>query len=519
MAFQLNKKNYFEDHGVNIMVFDDIYPAGHQSGVSILMHGKRVATNGDVRFEQTPGQWQPVPKQQNRVVDHEKNQITTTLSYPDMQAHLHGFNPIIYPDFEFNYDVIVTGSGDVIDIVVNLDRPIAPEFAGKLCFNLELFPGELFGKPWMMDDRSGIFPVQPNGPTKIQSGNYAHTGKMKPISDAKADRERLAGYNKGYSPIRADDLVSLPYACGHSFTVRPDDALSRFTVKSEDAELKLYDGRLNHNNGWFVLSSEIPQNKTKNAIHWTIRPNVDESWCYAPVVQVSQIGYHPDQPKKAVVELDARDESRSKVMLKKLTTEGYQDVKELPSTEWGNFLRYNYLVCDFSDVTEEGIYIVTYGDHISGNFRISKDVYDRGVWQPVLEYFLPVQMCHMRVNEKYRVWHGHCHHDDARMAPSDYEQFDGAAQCADNMTKYNAGDHIEGLNAGGWHDAGDFDLRIESQTGEMYKLAAAFEEFDAYVDETTIDQQNHIVEIHQPDGKNDVLQQVEHGALSVVGGY
>ena len=31
--------------------------------------------------------------------------------------------------------------------------------------------------------------------------------------------------------------------------------------------------------------------------------------------------------------------------------------------------------------------------------------------------FLPVQMCHVRVNERYRVWHDACHLDDARMAP------------------------------------------------------------------------------------------------------
>ena len=28
-----------------------------------------------------------------------------------------------------------------------------------------------------------------------------------------------------------------------------------------------------------------------------------------------------------------------------------------------------------------------------------------------------------------------------------------------------------------------------------------------------------MVEIHQPDGKPDMLQQIEHGALSIVGGY
>jgi hypothetical protein len=30
------------------MVFEDIYPEGHQGGVEIIQHGVRVATNGDV---------------------------------------------------------------------------------------------------------------------------------------------------------------------------------------------------------------------------------------------------------------------------------------------------------------------------------------------------------------------------------------------------------------------------------------------------------------------------------------
>lgn len=57
---------YFRNAGVNVMAFDDIYPEGHQSGVSILMHGRRIATNGDLRFEPTPGQWQPIPRQLGR---------------------------------------------------------------------------------------------------------------------------------------------------------------------------------------------------------------------------------------------------------------------------------------------------------------------------------------------------------------------------------------------------------------------------------------------------------------------
>ena len=63
-GFILDEKlGYFKNNGVDVMAFDDFYPAGHQSGITIIMHGNRVATCGDIRFEQTPGQWQPTPRQ------------------------------------------------------------------------------------------------------------------------------------------------------------------------------------------------------------------------------------------------------------------------------------------------------------------------------------------------------------------------------------------------------------------------------------------------------------------------
>ena len=78
---------------------------------------------------------------------------------------------------------------------------------------------------------------------------------------------------------------------------------------------------------------------------------------------------------------------------------------------------------------------------------------------------------------------------------------------------------VPGLNAGGWHDAGDYDLRVELQMGTVWLLARMVEEFGLDTDVTTIDQQRRLVEIHEPDGRNDALQQVEHGLLSVLGGY
>ena len=494
--FKLNTSGYFQNQGVDVMAFDDIYPEGHQGGLGIIMHGNRVATNGDLRLEATPGQWQPVPLQGDRQVDSSANTIRVSLSYPD-SSRMSGFNPMIYPDLHLNYTVTVKGEGPSIVVTVDLDRPVPAEFIGRVGFNFELYPGDLFGKPWMMDGKSGIFPRQPNGPTVT-------------VEERGMDN---------YNPIRADEIIGAPYAVGKRFVVTPNDPYRKLTIESEGAGLKLYDGRMNQNNGWFVVRSEVPAGKTREAIKWVITPNVVPGWLYSPVIQTSQVGYLPSEPKAAVVELDKRDQKRVDAQLYRITADGEELVRTAAAKEWGPFLRYNYLKLDFSDVTEEGLYQVRYGQSVSSVFRIAPDVYDRGAWQPVLEYFLPVQMCHMRVNEKYRVWHNFCHLDDARMAPVNLNHFDGYAQGPSTLTKYRPGDVVPGLNIGGWHDAGDFDLRVESQSGEAYILALAYEAFHVNYDVTSVNQHTHITEIHQPDGKPDMLQQVENGVLSVVGAY
>lgn len=539
--FELTDNGYFKSHGVDIMAFSDFYPAGHQAGVGLIMNGKRIATNGDVRFEPTPGQWQPVPKQLERNVDKDNGLIDTKLAYPDRENHLRGFNPMIFPDLEMEYHVVVKSIDGGVRVSVNLDKPIPEKYVGKLCFNMELFPGIMFGEPWLMDEQMGIFPRQPNGPVMSRESNYANTLETVALDDARADRKLLVNsgvktytdagkndggskddVNPGYNPIIADDLVSEPYACGHTFVACPNNGLKRFKVISKTNAIKLYDGRMNHNNGWFVLSTELLGDVTENVLVWDIIPAVDEEWRYEPVIQVSQVGYHPEQIKMAVVELDPKhiDEcAEEDIVLYKLSADGPVEVLRKKKDDWGDFLRYHYVRFDFSEVKDAGMYQVGYMNYKSTAFKIARDVYDRGVWQPVVEYFLPVQMCHMRVQEKYRVWHGLCHSDDAVMAPVNINHFDGYSQGPSTLTKYQPGDPVPGLNRGGWHDAGDFDLRIESQSGEVYNLSIAAEEFGAYSDSATVDQDRQIVEIHQPDGNNDILEQIEHGLLSIIGGY
>jgi len=287
-----------------------------------------------------------------------------------------------------------------------------------------------------------------------------------------------------------------------------------------DGSLQLLDGRGKHNNGWFVVRSLVARGATKNAIVWLVIPHAIEGWQSKPVIQVSQVGYHPAQQKIAVIELDRNDIRKLPVELCHIGEDGVERVVlKATGKVWGDFLRYKYLQFDFSAIVEPGMYLVKYGDVKTHPFQIGADVYKRNVWQPTLEYFLPVQMCHMRVNEKYRVWHGLCHMDDARMAPTDSNHFDGYIQGHSTLTKFKSGETVPGLNRGAWHDAGDFDIRIESQAETVEGLTLAYEQFNVQYDNTSVDQLTHIVEIHQPDGKPDILQQIEHGLLTIVGGY
>jgi endoglucanase len=125
-------------------------------------------------------------------------------------------------------------------------------------------------------------------------------------------------------------------------------------------------------------------------------------------------------------------------------------------------------------------------------------------------------MDHVSVREAYRIWHGASHLDDGRMAPVVGEQFDGWNQATATDGKYKGGDHIPGMNVGGWYDAGDYDLEEPAQLSVIQSLALAYREFDLKYDELTVDEAAREVEMHRPDGVPDTVEQVKHGALLIL---
>jgi len=102
------------------------------------------------------------------------------------------------------------------------------------------------------------------------------------------------------------------------------------------------------------------------------------------------------------------------------------------------------------------------------------------------------------------------------MAPVVGEQFDGWNQATATEGKYKGGDHIPGMNVGGWYDAGDFDLEEPAQLSVIQSLALAYREFNLNYDELTVDETSRTVEMHRPDGVPDTVEQVKHGALLIL---
>lgn len=467
--FVISDSGYFEKQGLNVLVFSNRYGLfGDEkaSGIEIIHHGVRTATNGDIRLNPTPEQWDSIPQFIKRDIKRESNTIEAFLKYPS---------------FDFAYSVKTTAKDDGILIRVYLDKPVPAALEGKAGFNLEFLPAAYFHKSYLADNRSGIFPVYPSGPMSVNAGRT----DPQPIASAK------------------------------TLVLAPEDAERRITIKS-NAPISLYDGRNKAQNGWFVVRGLLPAGKTGNVLEWFISGNTIPGWVRQPVIAHSQVGYHPAQQKTAVIELDRKDQPLAIARLLKVNENGQLTERFKGATaRWGNYLRYQYYTFDFSSVKESGLYVLEYGKVRTSPFRIDNDVY-AGAWHPTLDVFFTVQMDHMFVNEAYRVWHGRSHMDDALQAPVDHEHFDLYRQGPSTDNRFKPGEHIPGLNVGGWYDAGDFDLRTQTIYGTVMTLVQAWESFRPVRDETLIDQSTRYADIHHPDGKPDMLQQIEHGTLQLL---
>ena len=490
-AVKVTDKNYLDTQGFSVFLYDSTYHPvfvdQKNTAMEMILHGQRIATNGDVRLMPTPEQWDLVATLKGRHADKENNRLTANLAFPT---------------FDLSYTLEVAAEPGGVKVSINLDKPLPEKLAGRAGFNLEFLPSIYMGKSYLVDGtKAGIFPRTPNDPMV----------KVLPLSDEPKKAYDLEDWDKakGYTQ-------PLPFAQGKNITLGVDNALARLSVRSDTADLMLFDGRNRAQNGWFVLRSLIPSGKTNGAIVWHIRPDVIPNWTRPPMIAHSQVGYAPDFSKVAVLELDPKYNGPKTAKVLRLMEDGsYKQVFEGPITSSTPWLRYVYSKFDFTSVKDPGLYVIEYADQRTAPFPISKDAY-ANIWQDSLDHHIAEQMDHVSVREGYRVWHGASHLDDGRLAPVVGEQFDGWNQATATDGKYKGGDHIPGMNVGGWYDAGDFDLEEPAQLSVIQSLALAYRAFDLKYDELTVDEGAHEVEMHRPDGVPDTVEQVKHGALLIL---
>lgn len=486
---KINDQEYFEGTGVNVLVYSNTFNGGFNdeknSGIELIHHGVRTAQGGAVRLNKTPEQWDLVPTTIDRRVDVENNKIEVDLRYED---------------YDFNSTLIVTGKGKAVEISVVLDKPLPAFLEGKAGFNLEFLPSQYWQKTYIMDGQLNRFSRYTAPETEV----VPNSEKPKQFKGFKTYDDR--GTDKFVDPK--------PLSTGHNIILASDTPERMVTVTSEDATLELYDGRVLAQNGWYVLRSVLPAGKTGKVITWTVKPNDIPGWIREPNIGFSQVGYVPNQPKVAVIELDKNDKVLASATLYKIEADGRsKKAYEGATKEWGRFYKYNYVHFDFSSVKEPGIYYIQYGETKTNNFIINDNVYDK-ITDATSDIWIPIHMNHMTVNEGYRIWHGEPFKEGYLQAPES-DHFDLHFQ-GPIETKYKAYELIPGLNVGGFFDAGDYDIETGSNISVVQNLIRAWNLFRSDRDQTFVSEEQRYVDLHRPDGVPDILQFIEHCTLNLV---
>src|ERR1039458_93142 len=81
---------------------------------------------------------------------------------------------------------------------------------------------------------------------------------------------------------------------------------------------------------------------------------------------------------------------------------------------------------------------------------------------------------------------------------------------------FKPGEHIPGLNVGGWFDAGDYDNIASDQYEVIQDLSLAYKEFDLKWDNLSVDETGRTVEMQSPDGIPDAVEQVKNGVMQIL---
>lgn len=148
---QVADNDYLSTQGFDVMLYDNtfhpVFIDEKNTALQMILHGERIATDGDVRLMPTPEQWDLVAKLKGRHADKEHNLLSADLSFPT---------------YQMDYRLEVAAEPGGIRVSVNLDKPLPEKLAGRAGFNLEFLPSIYMDKTYAVDNRIfGVFPRSP----------------------------------------------------------------------------------------------------------------------------------------------------------------------------------------------------------------------------------------------------------------------------------------------------------------------------------------------------------------------
>ena len=180
-AMKVTDKNYLDTQGFSVFLYDSTYHPvfvdQKNTAMEMILHGQRIATNGDVRLMPTPEQWDLVATLKDRYADKANNRLNADLAFPT---------------FDFSYTLEVAAEPGGVRVSINLDKPLPQKLAGRAGFNLEFLPSIYMGKAYLVDrTTAGIFPRTPNDPMV----------KVMPLSDEPKKAYYLEDWDKAKSGL------------------------------------------------------------------------------------------------------------------------------------------------------------------------------------------------------------------------------------------------------------------------------------------------------------------------------
>src|SRR3954462_13271566 len=152
IAMKVTDKNYLDTQGFSVFLYDSTYHPvfvdQKNTAMEMILHGQRIATNGDVRLMPTPEQWDLVATLKGRHADKANNRLTADLGFPT---------------FDLSYTLEVAAEPGGVKVSINLEKPLLKQLAGRAAFNLEFLPSIYMGKAYLADGaKAGDFPRTPN---------------------------------------------------------------------------------------------------------------------------------------------------------------------------------------------------------------------------------------------------------------------------------------------------------------------------------------------------------------------